>query len=158
MPSEANSEIRVRRASAEDLDTIADFNEAMAWETEGKVLDREVLRSGVSAVLEGRGKGNYYLAEVSGQVVGQLAITTEWSDWRNGFFWWIQSVYAHPDHRRRGIYRSLHNHVVAEAVSEGNVRGIKLYVDRENRRAHGVYASLGMAHSHYDLWEMDIGS
>ena len=156
MTRDIKKEIRVRRAVDGDLDTIVKFNSAMALESEGKALDQEVLKSGVRAVLEQPDKGVYYVAEIDGRVVGQLAVTTEWSDWRNGYFWWIQSVYADPDHRRRGIYRALHNQVVAEAADQGNVRGIKLYVDRANRRAQMVYASLGMAHSHYDLWEVDL--
>ena len=83
-------------------------------------------------------------------------ITYEWSDWRNGCFWWIQSVYVHPDHRRRGVYRALDAHVRAEAKRDGNVCGLRLYVDRDNHVAQSVYASLEMQHSHYDLYEIDF--
>ena len=158
MTRDVTGEIHVRRAVNGDLDTIVEFNSAMALESEGVALDHEVLRLGVQAMLKKGGRGIYYVAEVSGRVVGQLAITTEWSDWRNGYFWWVQSVYSHPDYRRRGIYRALHRHVEAEAKDQGDVRGIKLYVDRDNRRAKEVYASLGMAHSHYDLWEVDLSA
>ncbi len=149
-------EINVRRAVPEDLETIVRFNAAMALETEGKVLDLEQLRQGVAAVFQGRGLGFYCVAEVDGQVVGQLMITTEWSDWRNSNYWWIQSVYVEADHRRRGVYRTLHSFVAAEAREKGGVQGLKLYVDRDNKRAQSVYASLNMRHSNYDLWEIDF--
>ena len=151
-----NSEVNVRRAVPEDLETIVRFNAAMAVETEGKVLGLEQLRQGVAAVFQRRGLGFYCVAEVGGQVVGQLMITTEWSDWRNSSYWWIQSVYVDADHRRSGVYRTLHSFVVAEAQEKGGVRGLKLYVDRDNTRAQSVYASLGMSHSNYDLWEIDF--
>ena len=149
-------EINVRRAVPEDLESIVRFNAAMALETEGKVLDLEQLREGVAAVFQRQGLGFYCVAEVGGRVVGQLMITTEWSDWRNSKYWWIQSVYVDADHRRRGVYRTLHSFVVAEAQERGGVRGLKLYVDRDNKRAQNAYASLGMSHSNYDLWEIDF--
>jgi GNAT superfamily N-acetyltransferase len=136
---------------------VVEFNVAMAWETEGKALDPHRVRRGVAAVLEEPGsRGDYYLAELAGRPVGQLLITTEWSDWRNGYFWWIQSVYVHPEHRRRGVYRTLHRHVLSEARRRGDVCGLRLYVDRDNRRAQGVYASLDMRRARYDLWETDF--
>ena len=99
------ADVRVRRAVREDLDTIIEFNVAMAQETESKALSPNLVRKGVAAVFDSHGKGVYYVAESGGQVVGQLLITTEWSDWRNGIFWWIQSVYVHEDFRRKGVYR-----------------------------------------------------
>ncbi len=153
-----NKKINVRRAVPEDLETIVRFNAAMALETEGKVLDLEQLREGVAAVFQRHGLGFYFVAEVDGQVVGQLMITTEWSDWRNSDYWWIQSVYVDAEHRRLGVYRTLHSFVAAEARERGGVRGLKLYVDRDNKRAQSVYASLGMSHSNYDLWEIDFES
>ena len=148
--------IQVRLAGPEDVATVVEFNAAMAWESENRVLDRDRLSSGVAAVFDSEQRGRYYVAEVSGRVAGQLLITTEWSDWRNGYFWWIQSVYVHPDYRRRGVYRRLHNHVLAEARGREDVCGIRLYVDRDNHRAQSVYASLKMGHSNYDLWEIDF--
>ena len=151
-----NSGINVRRGVSEDLETIVRFNAAMALETEGKVLDAELLREGVAAVFQRHGLGFYYVAEFEGRVVGQLMITTEWSDWRNSHYWWIQSVYVEPEHRRLGVYRTLHNFVAAEAQAKGGVQGLKLYVDRDNKRAQNVYSSLKMNHSNYDLWEIDF--
>lgn len=151
-----NSEINVRRAVPEDLEAIVRFNAAMALETEGKVLDLKQLREGVAAVFQHQDLGFYCVAEVDARVVGQLMITTEWSDWRNSNYWWIQSVYVEAGHRRRGVYRTLHNFVAAEAREKGGIRGLKLYVDRDNKRAQEVYDSLGMSHSNYDLWEIDF--
>ena len=150
------SQVQVRRATKQDLDVLVEFNAAMALETEDKSLDLDLLRQGVSAVLEGDGLGFYVLAELSGQAVGQLLITTEWSDWRNGDFWWIQSVYVHADYRRQGVYRTLHNHVLAEARLRPDVCGLRLYVDRDNQRAQSVYTSLEMRQARYDLWEIDF--
>ena len=151
-----NSKLRVRRATQQDLDIVVEFNAAMARETEGRTLDLGRLRKGVAPVLSADDKGFYLVAELAGQVVGQLLITTEWSDWRNAYFWWIQSVYVAPGSRRRGVYRRLHDHVLAEARDRGNVCGLRLYVDKENSVAQRVYASLGMGRARYDMFEIDF--
>ena len=148
--------LKIRRASALDLDAVVAANLAMALETEGKVLDRETLRSGVESVLGNAGLGFYLVAEREGQVVGQLLITTEWSDWRNAYFWWIQSVYVIPERRRQGVYRALYDQVILEAKQAGNVCGVRLYVDQENLIAQRTYEHLGMAHSHYRLYEVEF--
>lgn len=153
----AASNIHVRRASQDDHGVIVQFNQAMALESEGKTLDAPTLQSGVNAVLQRDGLGFYLLAEAAGQVVGQLLITTEWSDWRNAYFWWIQSVYVSQEHRRQGVYRALHERVVAEAQQLGGICGVRLYVDRGNTIAQQVYDSLGMSHSHYDMYEVEFG-
>lgn len=139
-----------------DVDTLVSFNAAMAQETEGKTLDLARLRLGVVALLQDTSRGFYLVAEMAGQVVGQLLITTEWSDWRNAYFWWIQSVYVVPDYRRRGVYRALDGYVRAEAQRRGDICGIRLYVERTNRAAQRVYTRLGMARSHYDLYEVEF--
>jgi GNAT superfamily N-acetyltransferase len=149
-------DICVRRASIADLDTVTAFNQAMALETEGKSLDSNTLEGGVRSALENAALGFYLLAERAGQVVGQLLITTEWSDWRNGYFWWIQSVYVDQNHRRQGVYRTLYQHVVAEAQKANNVCGIRLYVERDNSIAKETYNNLGMTHSHYDMYEVEF--
>ena len=154
--AESPTGINIRDAIPADLVIIVAFNSAMARETEGIELDVDRLRRGVSAVLDDPARGRYFLAEIGGSVVGQLMITYEWSDWRNGCFWWIQSVYVHPNHRRRGVYRALDAHVRAEAMRDGSVCGLRLYVDRDNHVAQSVYASLDMQHSHYDLYEIDF--
>jgi GNAT superfamily N-acetyltransferase len=151
-----SSEVKVRNATIEDLETLVAFNAAMALETEGKELDLQRLRQGVSAVFDDPSRGFYVVAEAGDEIAGQLMITTEWSDWRNGYFWWIQSVYVGPEHRRRGVYRALDSHVRTEAIRDGGVCGLRLYVDRENHVAQSVYSSLDMQLSHYDLFEIDF--
>ena len=154
--SDAKLAIVVRNATQDDLNTVVAFNAAMAKETEGKTLNMELLTKGVSAVLAHDNLGFYLMAEAEGRPVGQLLITTEWSDWRNGYFWWIQSVYVDADYRRRGVYRALDSHVRAEARRREDVCGLRLYVERDNLVAQQVYSSLDMHRSHYDMFEIDF--
>ena len=151
-----NPEIKVRRATTTDLETLVRFNSAMALETEAKTLDLAMLRAGVLAALENEALGFYFLAEIKGRAAGQLLITTEWSDWRNAYFWWIQSVYTDPEFRRQGVYRALERQIREEALASGNVCGVRLYVDKSNYAAQQVYVNLGMSPSHYDLYEIEF--
>lgn len=144
--------IALRAASASDADTLVDFNAAMALETENLVLDRSVLARGVRAALDDETKGMYFVAEVDGRVVGQLMITHEWSDWRDGDIWWIQSVYTHPDHRGRGVFASLYRHVEHIARERG-AAGIRLYVETHNASARATYGKLGMELAPYAIME-----
>jgi GNAT superfamily N-acetyltransferase len=145
--------MRIRPASLADLDTIVAHNAALALETEDVVLRPDVLRPGVETVLAGRVDAFYRLAqEDGGPVVGQLMITREWSDWRNAFVWWIQSVYVRPEARGKGSYRALYEHVQAEAVAAG-AAGLRLYMDLRNARARTVYERLGMRGDHYQVFE-----
>lgn len=144
--------IQVRRATPQDVETIASFNEAMALETEAKVLDPATIRAGVGAVFEDPGHGFYLVAERDGAAVGCLLITREWSDWRNGLFWWIQSVFIPPEARRQGVYRRLYEAARAMA-SEAGVIGFRLYVETENTRAQQTYAALGMTECRYRMFE-----
>lgn len=143
----------VRLATAQDADTVVDFNVRLAAETEAKTLDRAIVGRGVAALLGDAAKGRYYLAEEGGRIVGQLAITFEWSDWRNGWLWWIQSVYVHPDARRHGVFRALYAHLEAEANRDPEVIGIRLYVEDENAPAHRTYESLGLKWTTYRVME-----
>jgi GNAT superfamily N-acetyltransferase len=147
--------LSIRRAEPVDADIIAAFNQAMAVETEGRRLDGATLAAGVRAVLRDPARGLYYLAERGGAVVGPLLLTYEWSDWRNGWFWWIQSVYVAPAARGGGVYRGLHEHVAALARAAGDVCGVRLYVDAGNAAAQAVYRRLGMAVTNYRLFETD---
>lgn len=156
MTSDFNNEIQVRLAAFEHLDTIIDFNIAMAQETEGKELDIELVRPGVEAVMNRSDLGFYLIAEHTGRPAGQLMITYEWSDWRNAFFWWIQSVYVKPEFRRQGIYRAMHLYAATEARHKGNVGGLRLYVDKDNTVAQGVYSGLRMRPTHYDMYEIEF--
>ena len=148
--------IIIRKANYLDVSNIVGFNNAMALETEGKTLDYITLKQGVSEVLSDPSKGFYLIAVFSGTVVGQLMITSEWSDWRNGYFWWIQSVYIKQDHRKRGVYRALNEEVLSLAKNNGNICGIRLYVDRDNTIAQRVYHNLGMSTSNYDMYEIEF--
>ncbi len=152
--------LHIRPATRDDVDTIIEFNRAMALETESRRLDLATLRTGTLAILESPEYGFYVVAELpEGQrhkPVGQLMITYEWSDWRNGVFWWIQSVYVDPDHRGRGAFRALHNHVLLKAKADPRVCGLRLYVERENHRAQTVYQRAGFCPSVYRVFEQDF--
>lgn len=148
--------IRIRPATAGDIEALAANHRAMARETEGKELDADTTLRGTRAVLDDPGKGFYLIAERDGTMVGQLLVTFEWSDWRDGIFWWIQSVYVLPFARRGGVYRALHDHVIARAREAGGVCGVRLYVDRENHIAQTTYRSMGMTPAHYDMYEIDF--
>ena len=144
--------VRVREAGMADINVLVEFNAAMALETEGKTLDPPVLSAGVAAVIAEPKRGFYLVAELEREVVGCLLITYEWSDWRNGDWWWFQSVYVHPDHRRGGVFRALYDEVERLARVRGDVVGLRLYVERDNTRAQKTYASLGMSESAYKLF------
>ena len=148
-------DITVRRAIRDDLDTIVRFNAAMARETEDKPLDEDTLRRGVRKVLSEEQKGRYWVAEHDATVVGALMCTTEWSDWRCGTFWWIQSVYVRPQHRRKGVFTALYEHVKSEARAAHDVCGLRLYVERDNETAHATYAALGMERTAYEMYETE---
>ena len=148
--------IQIRRATPTDADRIAEFNGAMARETENLMLDRQRLRLGVEAVLRDPAKGFYTVAEVDGQVVGQMMVTLEWSDWRNATFWWLQSVYVQPAYRRQGVYRRLYQHVLDEAKARKDIRGVRLYVSKENAIAQRVYERLGLKKALYEMYEVDF--
>ena len=146
----------IREASLDDATRIVEFQQAMALETEGKTLDESLVTAGVDAVLRSPDKGFYIVAEIEDTVVGSLLITYEWSDWRNATFLWIQSVYVDAVHRRKGVYTAMHNHVLALAEADSAFCGVRLYVERTNLVAQQTYKSLGMDHSHYDLYEIDF--
>ena len=147
--------ITIRPATPDDIPHLVDWNVAMARETEDKALDPAVLRRGVAAVLDEARRGFYLVAESDGTAVGGLLVTYEWSDWRDGDFWWIQSVYVVPGARGRGVFRALHAEVVRRAQAAGAV-GVRLYVEVENDRAQRVYAGLGMQRCHYHMYEQSL--
>jgi GNAT superfamily N-acetyltransferase len=149
-------EITIRRGTVNDLDTLVGFNSAMAQETEDKALSLDTLKRGITAMLKDHSLGFYLVAEVDETPVAQLMVTTEWSDWRNGHFFWLQSLYVKPEYRRQGVFRRLYEYVERQARESGNVCGVRLYVERTNTRAQEVYVNLGMAHSHYDMYEVEF--
>lgn len=147
------TDTRYRDAVPSDAAAIIEFQLAMARETEELELDRGILTRGVQALFADPSLGRYFIAERGGEVAGSLMITYEWSDWRNGMVWWIQSVYVAPSQRRRGIYAGLYAHVRGLVEADPNIRGIRLYVDRRNVSAQEVYTRLGMDGGHYQVFE-----
>ncbi len=146
-------DISIRSAEPTDWATIAEFNCQLAEETEDKKLDWDVISSGVRKVLGDVHRGRYFLAESEGRIVGTTMITYEWSDWRDGWIWWIQSVYVHPDFRGRGVFSGLYRHIEALAAETGDIRSIRLYVLKSNQRARATYAKLGMGETGYTVLE-----
>ncbi|MGI9305552.1 MAG: GNAT family N-acetyltransferase [Gammaproteobacteria bacterium] len=144
--------IVIRGADTADAAVIVEFNKAMARETEDRNLEHAIVWEGVKALLGDRRLGFYVVAQDRASIVGSLMTTTEWSDWRNGVFWWIQSVYVHPEYRRRGVYRGLYDFVKERAHSE-NVCGFRLYVEKDNVRAQQTYRALGMTETVYKMYE-----
>ena len=147
------SAIVIRNATVDDLGRLADWAVAMAWETEQKALDPDTVRKGIAAVLDQPGRGRYFIAERGGEAAGTLMLTYEWSDWRNGDWWWIQSVYVAPAHRRQGVYAALYRHVHARAEMTPRVCGLRLYVERDNAAAQRTYERLGMVDAGYRMYE-----
>jgi GNAT superfamily N-acetyltransferase len=147
------NEVRILRAKAGDIPILVSFNKEMARETEGKELDPEVLLAGVQGIFEKPGRGFYLVAINGDEVVGSLMVTTEWSDWRNGDFWWVQSVYVTPNSRKQGVFRKLYQRVREMAREEKGVCGCRLYVEKDNAAAQAVYLRRGFQETHYRLFE-----
>ena len=146
------AEVEIRKGKPSDIEALVEFNQTMAFETEGKMLDRTTLTKGVAAVFEDDKRGFYVVADGGERIVGGLLIVYEWSDWRNSWFWWITSVFVVPDFRGKGIYRRLYAFVKEIAEEAGNVHGFRLYVELENTRAQIVYERVGMTASSYLLF------
>ena len=144
--------MHIRQATIADLESVVEFNRLLASESEGKTLDLAKLRPGVAAALEDAHKGLYFLAENKDEALGQMGVTYEWSDWRDGWFWWIQSVYVRPEYRRRGVFRAIFEHIVAVA-RRSNVIGLRLYVERDNTVAHKTYQKMGYEWTTYQVME-----
>jgi len=145
--------ITIRNANREDASNILEFQLRLALETEDVSLDKLVVSQGIKAIFDDPGKGAYYVAEWNGQVVGCFLITFEWSEWRNGNVWWMQSVYVDMLHRRRGIFKKMYDHLLQVVATERRVLGLRLYVDKSNLRAQKVYGALGMNGDHYTVYE-----
>ncbi|MGE3467732.1 MAG: N-acetyltransferase family protein [Pyrinomonadaceae bacterium] len=148
--------MNIRIAHATDAASLVEFNQAMALETEGKRLDGEKIRRGVASVFDDESKGFYAVAEKDGSIVGGLMVTYEWSDWRNAWFWWIQSVYILPEVRGQKLYRRMYDFVKRRAADAGNVCGFRLYVESDNVKAQKVYDAVGMHASHYLMYEEEV--
>ena len=150
------TDITIRPATVADAEFLVRGNAAMALETEHLSLDLDRLRDGVHALFEDASRGVYYVAESGGRRVGQMMITYEWSDWRNGVFWWIQSVWVEPEFRGRGVFKALYRHVESRARADNGVCGLRLYVESNNERAQGTYQRVGMSRTVYQMFEVDF--
>lgn len=144
---------KIRKARIEDLEYIVKFNYNLAKETENKELNLEILTKGVQAILNDSTKGQYYVYEINEKIVGQIMYTYEWSDWRNGMFLWVQSVYVDAEYRRKGIFKEMYTYVREICDEEGGLVGIRLYVEKENLDAKSTYKSLGMQECNYHMYE-----
>ncbi len=139
-----------------DAPAIAQFQVDMAAESEGTVLDYDLVLRGVTEGLKDENKGIYFVARNdAGEAIASLLVTKEWSDWRCAWYWWIQSVFVKAEYRRKGVYRAMYEHVKAEARKAGSPC-VRLYVDRTNKQGLSTYQALGMTESHYLLYEEDI--
>lgn len=148
------TDIKIREAGKSDVPVLAEFNQALAKETEDIQLNPETLASGISNALD-RDECHYFIAELNGEVVGQTMITYEWSDWRNGVMWWIQSVYVRPEFRNKGIFRALFRHIEQLARNRPDVRALRLYVMQDNQSGKSTYTALGMQNSGYIVYEKE---
>lgn len=146
----------IRKANKDDVEVIAQYNYNLAYETENKELNKETLLKGVKALIEDESKGIYHVCIIDNKVVGQIMYTYEWSDWRNGTFIWVQSVYVHKDYRGKGVFKSLYKHIKSICDNnENNFVGIRLYVEKENYTAQKTYKSLGMNECNYYMYEYE---
>lgn len=145
--------MRIRKAILDDVHILTRFNSEMALETENLELDQDVLGAGIKTVIEDPGHGYYLLLELEDKVRASLLITYEWSDWRNGQFWWIQSVYVEPEFRRQGLFKKLYSKIKTEAENDPACAGLRLYVEKNNARAQQTYLDLGMQQTHYQMFE-----
>ena len=150
------SKVKIREAEKTDIPILAQHNQALANETENIKLNNKIILSGVSKALD-REDCHYFVAEFNGEVAGQIMITYEWSDWRNGVMWWIQSVYVRPEYRSKGVFRALFNHIEQLARNRTDVKALRLYVMQNNHSGKKTYEALGMRDSQYIVYEkMDL--
>jgi len=149
-------DIRVRPATGQDVDLMSEWAQAMAFETERKRLDPQTITRGIAAGLADPVRSRYFIAEIGGEPAGTLMYTFEWSDWRCAWWWWLQSVYVPPKHRLKGVYRTMHEHILALARQTPDVCGVRLYVERGNIRAQRTYEMLGMNDAGYWMFETEF--
>lgn len=147
--------MKIRKATLKDLEIIAEYNYRLAEETEDKILDKVCLKKGVQALLQDETKGIYHVCEMDGQIVGQMMYTYEWSDWRNGFFLWIQSVYVDQHYRKSGVFKALYQHIKNLCDTNEEIIGLRLYVEKENDTAKKTYAHMGMKECDYLIYEYE---
>ena len=148
--------MKITQPGIEDINSLVDFNIKMAKETENKILNKKIVTKGVSEVLTDTTLGYYVIAKNKNTILGSLMITYEWSDWRNGMFWWIQSVYVEKEYRQQGVYKKMYSYIKDKALKDNSCTGIRLYVEQENKIAQSVYTKLEMKETHYKLFEIDF--
>ncbi len=148
--------MKITQPGIEDINSLVDFNIKMAKETENKILNKKIVTKGVSEVLTDTTLGYYVIAKNKNTILGSLMITYEWSDWRNGMFWWIQSVYVEKEYRQQGVYKKMYSYIKDKALKDNSCTGIRLYVEQENKIAQSVYKKLEMKETHYKLFEIDF--
>ena len=148
--------MKITQPSIKDVNSLVNFNIKMAKETENKILNKKIVTKGVSQVLNDATLGYYVIAKNKTDILGSLMITYEWSDWRNGMFWWIQSVYVEKEYRQQGVYKKMYSYIKDKALKDNSCTGIRLYVEQENKIAQSVYKKLGMEETHYKLFEIDF--
>ena len=148
--------MKITQPTMEDANSLVEFNIKMAEETENKILDKNTVTNGVKKVINNSEIGYYVIAKNSNEIMGSLMITYEWSDWRNGMFWWIQSVYVEKEFRKQGVYKQMYLYIKEKAKNDNSCTGIRLYVEKENKVAQSVYKKLGMDETYYKLFEVDF--
>ena len=148
--------MKITQPGIEDINSLVNFNIKMAKETENKILNKKIVTKGVSEVLTDTTLGYYVIAKNKNTILGSLMITYEWSDWRNGMFWWIQSVYVEKKYRQQGVYKQMYSYIKDKALKDNSCTGIRLYVEQENKIAQSVYTKLEMKETHYKLFEIDF--
>ena len=145
--------ITIRKAAPADIEILIHFQQRLAGETESMQLDRDLLRTGIQAMFDDPSRGLYYMAEFDGEVAGCHMITYEWSDWRNGTVWWLQSVYIRESMRKRGIFKAMYDNLTKMIAADDGVSGLRLYVEKSNHRAQQTYRAMGMNGDHYFVFE-----
>lgn len=145
--------MKIRPALSADIAKLVAFQIAMAKETEDIILDEKIILRGITSVLNDKQKGRYFVAEDNKILIGCFMVTPEWSDWRNGYFIWLQSVYVCPDYRRKGVFHKMYHYLKEIVQNNIDYRGIRLYVERENQNAINAYMSIGMSDSDYKMLE-----
>ena len=146
--------VSIRKATEKDIDVIVAFQQQLALETENFILDVTTVKKGMQAMLDDPSKGTYFVAAVDGEIAGCHSITYEWSDWRNGMVWWLQSVYVVEKHRKNGVFGAMFNNLKNLMAADPNIVGLRLYVDKSNKRAQQVYQAIGMNGDHYSVFEL----
>ena len=147
--------MKIRRATLDDVSIIAKYNYNLAFETEDKKLNMSILTNGVKRLIEDESKAVYHVCEIDGKIVGQIMYTYEWSDWRNGTFLWVQSVYVNKENRGMGVFKALYTYIKDMCDKDENICGIRLYVERENYVAQNTYSNLGMNECNYHMYEYE---